>query len=138
MTRQASRSKVFLLVVAVTLFNALGNLSLAWGMKHAEIKVGLAPSGYLRDMLNPFVALGIILLILWLLTRMALLSWADLSFVLPVTALGYFLAAVLGFVFLREQITLLQWLGTLLIFGGVAMVGGTSQNTTQPAASTAP
>jgi drug/metabolite transporter (DMT)-like permease len=117
-------------VVAVTLLNAVGNLSLAWGMKHAAVRVGLAPSGYLQDMLNPFVALGIVLLILWLLTRMALLSWADLSFVLPVTAFGYFLAAVLGKVFLQEQITNWQWLGTCLIFAGIAMVGGTRQNTT--------
>jgi drug/metabolite transporter (DMT)-like permease len=123
-----------LLVVVVTLLNAFGNLSLAWGMKHALVRVGLAPSGYLRDMLNPFVALGIALLILWLLTRMALLSWADLSFVLPVTAFGYFLAAVLGKVFLQEVITPAQWLGTCLIFAGIALVGGTRQKTSDPLA----
>jgi uncharacterized membrane protein len=105
---------------------------LAWGMKHAAVRVGLAPSGYLRDMLNPFVAAGIALLILWLLTRMALLSWADLSFVLPVTAFGYFLAAVLGKVFLQEEVTASKWLGTCLIFVGIALVGSTRQNTTTP------
>jgi len=105
---------------------------LAWGMKHASVRVGLAPSGYLRDMLNPFVAVGIALLILWLLTRMALLSWADLSFVLPVTAFGYFLAAVLGKVFLQEEVTASKWLGTCLIFVGIALVGSTRQNTTTP------
>ncbi len=128
--RQAASVKVFLLIVAVTLLNAVGNLSLAWGMKHASVRVALDPVGYIRDMLNPFVALGILLLILWLLTRMALLSWADLSFVLPVTAFGYFLAAVLGKVFLAEVITTAQWLGTCLIFAGIAIVGGTRQNTT--------
>ena len=50
-------------------------------------------------MLNPFVAMGIAALILALLTRMALLSLADLSFVLPVTAIGYVIA-----VFYREGI----------------------------------
>lgn len=118
-------------MIAVTLLNALGNLSLAWGMKHAAIRVGLAPSGYLRDMLNPFVACGIALLILWLLTRMALLSLADLSYVLPVTAFGYFLAAVLGKLFLQEQITNLQWFGTSLIVVGIMVVGGTNQSTTR-------
>jgi uncharacterized membrane protein len=125
-----SRARVFLLVIVVTLLNALGNLCLAWGMKHAAVRVGLSPSGYLRDMLNPFVAVGIALLILWFLTRMALLSWADLSFVLPVTAFGYFLAAVLGKVFLHEEVATSQWLGTCLIFAGIALVGGTHQNTT--------
>jgi drug/metabolite transporter (DMT)-like permease len=98
-------------------------------MKHAAVRVALDPFGYVRDMLNPFVALGIGLLILWLLTRMALLSWADLSFVLPVTAVGYFLAAMLGKLFLGENISPAQWLGTFLIFLGIAMVGGTRQKT---------
>ncbi len=118
----------------MTLLNAVGNLCLAWGMKHAAVRVRLDPFGYARDMLNPFVALGIGLLILWLLTRMALLSWADLSFVLPVTAFGYFLAAVLGKVFLAETISAAQWLGTCLIFAGIAMVGGTHQKTEGSAA----
>lgn len=111
------------------MLNAFGNLSLAWGMKHVSIHVGLNPYGYLRAMLNPFVALGIGLLVLWLLTRMALLSWADLSFVLPVTGVGYFLGAVLGRVFLHETITAAQWLGTLLIFAGTTFVGTTNQKT---------
>jgi drug/metabolite transporter (DMT)-like permease len=127
--RRTRRRHTFLLVVLVTLLNCLGNLSLAWGMKHAAVQVGLSPSGYLRDMLNPFVALGIALLILWLLTRMALLSWADLSFVLPVTAVGYFLAAVAGRVFLDEPISRTQWLGTLLIFAGTVLVGSTGHKT---------
>lgn len=116
-------------MIAVTLLNAVGNLCLAWGMKHAPVLVALNPLGYMCDMLNPFVAGGIVLLILWLLTRMALLSWADLSFVLPVTAVGYFLAAVLGRVFLQEPITPGQWLGTLLVFAGTALVGTTGGNT---------
>ena len=130
---RTGRKRTFLLVLAVTILDCLGNLSLAWGMKHAAVQVGLSPAGYLRDMLNPFVALGIALLILWLLTRMALLSWADLSFVLPVTALGYFLAAVAGRVFLNEPISRAQWLGTLLIFAGTALVGSTGHRTKHPA-----
>ncbi|HEX4164813.1 MAG TPA: hypothetical protein VHZ55_05010 [Bryobacteraceae bacterium] len=113
----------------MTIFNVLGNLSLAWGMKHLTLQVGIDPRGYLQAMINPFVALGIVLLVLWLLTRMALLSWADLSFVLPVTGIGYFLAAVMGAVFLHEVITPAEWIGTVLIFAGTVLVGTTKQNT---------
>jgi drug/metabolite transporter (DMT)-like permease len=81
-------------------------------------------------MLNPFVALGIVALILALLARMALLSMADLSFVLPVTAIGYVVAVFLGSVFLHETVTQQRWLGTMLIFGGAALVGTGSRNTT--------
>jgi len=76
-------------------------------------------------MLNPFVAAGISMLILALLTRLALLSLADLSFVLPLTATGYILSVLLGKVFLNEQVSSSQWLGTLLIFFGVILVGTT-------------
>ena len=112
-------------------FNSLGNLSLAWGMKHTDEVVGLEPLAYIRVMSNPAVALGIALLILWLLLRMALLSWADLSFVLPLTSFGYVLAAVLGVLFLQETVTPAHWVGTLLIFLGTMLVGMTDSNTTQ-------
>jgi uncharacterized membrane protein len=121
--------RLFLLVLAVVFFNAVGNLALAWGMRHVSEVVALNPIGYVRAMLNPFVALGIVLLILWMLTRMALLSWADLSFVLPLTGIGYILAAVLGRVFLHEPITASHWIGTILIFSGTALVGSTDEQT---------
>ena len=56
----------------------------------------LPPLDYIPAIFTPWVALGISLLIVWLLSRMALLSWADLSYVLPVTSLGYVASALLG------------------------------------------
>ena len=67
---------------------------------------------YLAAIFNPWVMVGIALLILWLLSRMALLSWADLSYVLPVTSLGYVASALIGRFFLNEQITPTRWMGT--------------------------
>lgn len=86
-------------------------------------------------MLDPAVATGILLLILWLLSRMTLLSWADLSFVLPLTSLGYVLAAVFGKLFLNETVTGAHWLGTGLIFLGTTIVGTTESRTSDPTAS---
>lgn len=114
----------------VVLFNCLGNLSLAWGMKHVPETMALNPLDYVRAMLNPYVAGGIVLLILWLLTRMTLLSWADLSFVLPVTAIGYIITVALGYWFLKESVSPWQWFGALLITFGTGIVGGTKPKTT--------
>jgi uncharacterized membrane protein len=119
-----SKLKAILLAIVVVCFNAVGNLSLAWGMKHIS-EVGMNPLGYVHAMLNPFVAAGIVLLVLWLLTRMALMSWADLSFVLPLMAIGYIVATILGRFVLHEQVGLPQWFGTFLIFGGSVLVGTT-------------
>jgi len=115
-------------VAAVILLNAIGNLSLAWGMKHAHT-LAWNPFDYIRAMFNPYVAFGIALLVLWLLTRMTLLSWADLSFILPMTGVGYILAAVLGAFFLKEPVSPAHWMGVLLIFAGTSLVAATSQKT---------
>lgn len=126
---RASKLRILTFVLAIIVLNALGNLALAWGMRHMPETVALDPLGYIRAMLNPFVALGIALLILWLLTRMALLSWADLTFVMPLTGVGYILTALLGKFFLNESISNVHWLGTLLIVAGTAIVGSTDQRT---------
>ncbi len=108
---------------------AIGNLSLAWGMKHFPQTMSANPLPFLEAMLNPFVALGIVMLILSLLTRMALFSLADLSFVLPVTAVGYIIAAFLGKTFLHETVTAQRWTGTVLIVVGAALVGSGAHKT---------
>jgi uncharacterized membrane protein len=67
---------------------------------------------------------------LWFLARMTLLSWADLSYVLPVTSIGYVFTAFLGKYFFGEQITWQRWLGTVAIMVGMVLVGLTTPNTT--------
>jgi uncharacterized membrane protein len=114
--------RVVFLTLVVVLLGAFGNLSLAWGMKHITVAMGLNPLPYLHAAGNPFVSAGVVLLILWMLTRMALMSRSDLSFVLPATASGYVLNAILSVVFLKETLSGWQWLGTMFIFAGAALV----------------
>src|ERR1700693_4770593 len=110
------KTRVFAIIVILS--NALGNFALAWGMRHRPAVRPLSPLDYVAAIFSPYVLLGITLLILWLLSRMALLSWADLSYVLPVTSLGYVANAAMGHYFLDERITLQRWAGTLLIGAG--------------------
>lgn len=107
----------------VILSNALGNLSLTWGLRYNAVELTASPLTFLRAIFSPWVSLGICLLIAWMMSRMFLLSWADLSYVLPVTAFGYVLNALLGRLFLGENVTPARWAGTLLIVAGVALVG---------------
>jgi uncharacterized membrane protein len=122
--------KTKLLTVFVVLTNVLGNFFLSWGMKHQSSELGLSPLAYIRLIFSPWALLGTTLLILWLLSRMTLLGWADLSYVLPVTSIGYVLTAVLGRFFLDEKITPQRWAGTLLIVIGIVFVGHTRPDTT--------
>lgn len=125
-----TRFRTFLLVAAVVLLNAFGDLSLTWGLRHIPQTLAANPLHYVEAMLNPFVAAGIIMLIFWLLTRMALMSWADLSFVLPVTSIGYVLVALLGRFFLHEHVSKERWIGILLILGGAILVGSSNHERT--------
>ncbi len=110
-----------LLTAAVVLANVIGNFALSWGMKHAP-----ADAGIFASLIEPAVVAGIVLLIVWTLLRIRLLGLADLSYVLPITAVGYVLNAAMGAVFLHEQISLSRWSGTILIVAGAALTATTS------------
>lgn len=109
---------------------ALGNASMAAGLKHVPDLISASPVLYISVMAHPLVAVGVISLILSLLARMALLSLADLTYVLPVTAIGYVINVVLGRVFLHETVSYHRWVGTFLIFLGAALVAPAAGNTT--------
>jgi len=125
------RLKTRALTAIVILANVLGNFAMSWGLKHRGTLLGSSVLEYLRVFLNPWVTGGVLLLILWMLSRMTLLSWADLSYVLPVTSIGYVLTALMGRVFLGEQISAGRWAGTVLIMAGTALVGSTAVRTTK-------
>src|ERR1700688_2088198 len=72
--------------------------------------------------LNPWVAVGILLLLAFFATYMTALSWADLTYVLPATSLGYVLLALIAKFVLHEQVTTTRWLGIGLISAGVGFV----------------
>src|SRR5256885_13128531 len=66
-------------------FNPLTSLSFFFLMIRRPPRSTLFPyttlfrSPYVQALFNPWVAVGVSLLIVWLLSHMALLSWADLS-----------------------------------------------------------
>jgi drug/metabolite transporter (DMT)-like permease len=114
--------------VVVVLSNVFGNFFMKLGMP-ASLDT---PASYILVLFRPAVAFGVALLVLWMLSRMALLSWADLSYVLPVTAIGYVLVALVGRLLLHEAITGRRWTGILLIVAGVALVSGATAPQTVP------
>src|SRR3982751_1979324 len=121
------RLKTWICAVVVVFSNVFGNFFMKRGMP-AELAT---PLEYITVLFRPWVAAGVLLLIVWTLSRMALLSWADLSYVLPVTSIGYVLVAILGRVFLDERISVQRWAGIALIVGGVALVSARSAPRTQ-------
>ena len=126
------RLKTVLFTVLVVLASVSGNFSLSWGMHQFGHLDSASPVSYVRAVLNPWVVLGIVLLVLWLFSHMTLLSWADLSYVLPVTSIGYVLSAIMGRLFLHEEITRWRWAGIVLIVVGVTLVARTATHQARP------
>jgi drug/metabolite transporter (DMT)-like permease len=124
------RLKTRIFTAIVVLSNVLGNSFLSRGMQSMGEMLSLSPIPYIRALFNPWVALGTSLLIVWLLSTMALLSWADLSYVLPVTSMAYVLAALVGRFVMHEAVSVAHWAGIALIMIGVALVGRTAPRTT--------
>jgi drug/metabolite transporter (DMT)-like permease len=109
-------------LAGVVLFGSFGDVSLARGMKSMP-PVAIDNLGALISALaNPWVISGIVLLLGFFSTYLSSLSFADLTFVLPATSIGYVNMALLGRFFLHEQVSLSRWAGVLLITLGVGFV----------------
>src|SRR5690242_5095040 len=119
------RLKTWICATVVVFSNVFGNFFMKRGMPPQLA----TPLAYITVLFQPWVAMGVLLLILWMASRMALLSWADLSYVLPVTSVGYVLVALVGRWLLHESITNTRWAGIALIMVGVALVGAGAPRT---------
>jgi drug/metabolite transporter (DMT)-like permease len=112
----------YLVLVVVTLASALGDTSLGIGMKRlGPVSLG-HPDALFSALRTPWVAGGVILLLVWTACYLTALSWADLTFVLPATSLAYVAVAFLSRFFLHEQISPARWVGIALITAGVGFV----------------
>ena len=127
------KTTAFLLVVIIA--KALGNVVLGHGMEQVGSIASYSPADLiysgLQAMANPWVLGGVALLLLFFVAHAIVLSWADLSYVLLVTSIGYVLVAVLSWGFLGETISETRWAGTLLVTLGVALAGSTPVSTVE-------
>ncbi len=118
------RNLIFIALIVVT--NTLGNLFLAFSMSGMPDFNGRNLLAYTREILtSPWFAGGVAMLALWMVAQLSMYTWADLSYILPVTASAYALTAILGKFFLGERISIARWSGIVLISFGVVLVSET-------------
>ncbi len=115
-----------LLLALLSLCGALGDVFLAKGMKQVGALPRLRPGALLvlgsKMARNGAVRLGLLFMITAFLTFVVLLSWADLSFIVPATSLHFVLATLGAKWILQEHISCLRWFGTILVGLGVALL----------------
>ena len=114
----------YLILVAVMLTASVGDTLLSRGMAQVGA-VDVHHLGLLWSALsNPYVDCGIVLLIGFFASYMTALSWADLTFVMPATAFGYVVVALLSRFWLGEKLSVYRWAGIALIVCAVGFVAG--------------
>lgn len=114
----------YLVLASIALFGAIGDICLERGMNDIG-SLSLANAGALiTAIFTPWVAIGIVLLLGFFAAYSIALSWADLTFVLPATSLGYVLIALFAQFFLHQEVSLTRWIGILLVSVGVGVVAG--------------
>ena len=121
--------KTLVVLALAVLANGAGNLSLSYGMKAVGPPEALTLPGVWEVVGSalasaPVIAGGLLLLIFFALF-LALLSWADLSYVLPMISSCFVVSALLGHLVLGEEISLVRWTGIALVSAGVLLVGRT-------------
>ncbi len=114
----------YLVLLAVMVTASLGDSLLKRGMGQVGT-VDLHHLGLLwRALFNPYVDVGILLLIGFFAAYTTALSWADLTFVMPATAFGPVMIALIGKYWLHEQLSVARWVGIALIVCAVGFVAG--------------
>lgn len=120
----------------MVIFGPLGNVLLSMGMKSVGTIAGLNAAGLLQlfghVMSCGTIWLGIASLLTFFIANMLVLTWADYSYVLPASAVGYGTVALLGHFVLGETVTAVRWLGIVIICMGVLIVGQTPHGSTEP------
>ena len=130
--KHALKPSQYAILIAVMLTASVGDTLLSRGMA----QIGPVDFHHLpllwHALFNPFIAFGIVLLIGFFACYMTALSWADLTFVMPATAFGYVVVALLSRFWLHEHLSLYRWSGIVLIVCAVGFVAGGPSRTEHP------
>lgn len=108
--------------LAIACCNGFGDVLLKRGMEDVGTIQLSEWQHVFTAFLSPWTILGICCLAGFFYSYLTALSWADLSYVLPATALGYVVTALLSRFFLHEHVSVWRWSGVLLISAGVGLV----------------
>jgi drug/metabolite transporter (DMT)-like permease len=120
-----SKKKVWLLLLAGLISEAVGFVLIKRGLVHVPVFTShsLISSEFIVSVLkSPQVLIGTAFEALHFGVLMELLSVSDVSYIIPLTSIGYVLTPISALFFLGEGIPPVRWAGILFVCIGVAMV----------------
>lgn len=118
--------KTWLFILIVAFADGFGDLFNAKGMKQIGA-VKLAPLPQMLELgrkiiTNPWIIQGIICQTIAFLSFVSALSWADISFVRPATALTYVISLLGARFVLKERIELVRLVGIIVVGIGISII----------------
>ena len=118
--------RLVLFIAIVVLGGTSGDIAVSHAMKQVGEVHPLTPSIILRVLGRAFrmgwMWIGIGMMAVGFFSLLALLSWADVSVVVPATALSYVTGAFGAKFLLHEEVAPLRWAGVVLVCLGVALI----------------
>ena len=115
-----------LLIALIVLADTAADVFLTKGMRQIGEVSSFAPRELLvvagRVLSNHHVLASMVFMAMHLAGFLIVLSWADLSFVFPATAMVYVVGTLAAKFILGESISAHRWAGTMLVCVGVGLV----------------
>ena len=116
----------FILFFFTIVLGTWGELCLGRAMRETgelqRFHPGEAASLLWRSLRVKWIWIGVAMMTVAFFSLLLLLSFEDVSFVVPVTALNYLVGAVGGIFFLGERVEAQRWIGISLVCIGVTLV----------------
>ena len=118
--------RLLIFIAIVVLGGTAGDIAVSHAMKQVGDVYPFTPVVILRVLARAFrtgwIWIGICLMAVAFFSLLALLSWADVSVVVPATALSYVTGAVGAKFLLHEEVAPVRWAGVVLVCLGVALI----------------
>ena len=119
-------TKILVILIAGLVCEAIGVVFLSKGLKQVgEVKQVTAAEIWRvvkAGATNPNILLGVALEAAFFIALLVLLSRSDVSFIWPLTAMGFVLTTLTAKYLLHEEIPPMRWLGVLLIMLGAGLI----------------
>ena len=118
-----NKVKVIVAMMIGIVLGSFGNIALSRGMRCVGTTgYDCARAAISGAVTHPYIIVGILLMICFLLLYLASLSWEDLTYVMPFTAGDYVLVTVLAYFILQEPVGPTRWAGSILVAFGIYLV----------------
>jgi drug/metabolite transporter (DMT)-like permease len=119
-------TKLLIILIVGLLFEAVGVVYLNKGLKQVgevrQINVPEVLRVVRNGVTNRNILLGVLFEAIFFGTLLVLMSQGTVSFIWPLTSLGFVLTTIAARFILHEEVSLLRWSGVLLIVFGAGLI----------------